>query len=163
MHSSCGMNHHRERHMIPYTFLKFSCVVFDLFVFKAIQANSSRGFPWREEWSAEAGLLNLSFVKRWWLALKKNKAEGCLIFIFSLLVASFWVFSYKQTNKKSQPKKTNKKNPKTIVFDASSCCILRMFQMFPGNSVVYGLWFCPASKGQNQMLCLWYESVQFLL
>lgn len=30
--------------MIPYTFFKFSCVVFDLFVFKAIQANSSQGF-----------------------------------------------------------------------------------------------------------------------
>lgn len=147
-----------ERDTWYHTHSLFSCVVFDVFVFKAIQANSSRGFPWREEWSAEAGLLNLSFIKRWWLALKKNKAEGCLIFIFSLLVASFWVFSYKQTNKKLQPKKK-----KTIVSDASSCCILRMFQMFPGNSVVYGLWFCPASKGQNQMLCLWYESVQFLL
>lgn len=50
--------------MIPYTFFKFSCVVFDLFVFKAIQANSSRGLPWREEWSAEAGLLLTSPLSR---------------------------------------------------------------------------------------------------
>lgn len=64
MHSSCGTNHHRERYRTPYTFFKFSCVVLDLFVFKAIQANSSRGCPWREERSSEAGLLNLSFIKR---------------------------------------------------------------------------------------------------
>lgn len=64
MHSSCGTNRHRERYVIPYTFFKFSCVVFDLFVFKAIQANSSRGLPWREEWSAEAGLLLTSPLSR---------------------------------------------------------------------------------------------------
>lgn len=130
MHSSCGMNHHRERYMIPYTFFKFSRVVFDLFVFKAIQANSSRGFSWREEWSAEAGLLNLSFIKRWWLALKKNKAEGCLLFIFSLLVASFWVFPYKQTRKKITTKKKQKKKPEFLmhpVVVASGCS--RCFQV----------------------------------
>lgn len=61
MHSSCGMNHHRKIHGTIHILLSF--LVLCLLVFKAIQANSSWGFPCRGV-SAEAGLGNLSFIKR---------------------------------------------------------------------------------------------------
>lgn len=88
--------------------------------------------------------LFLSLIKR--LALRKNKSwRG-----FCFFPPPFWSHHSAYVIQRT-------------VFDAAICWILRRFQMFPDNSVVYGLWFCPGNKDQSQRLYLWYESVQFLL